>query len=33
MNFKDFNQIFNYYDKDGSGNLDYKEFASIIFNG
>jgi len=27
------NQLFNYYDKDGSGNLDYKEFTAIVLGG
>jgi len=27
---KDLNSLFNYYDSDGSGALDYKEFSSIL---
>lgn len=29
-NKKDLNMLFNYYDSDGSGSLDYKEFTQIL---
>ena len=30
---REVDQLFAYFDKDGSGTLDYKEFTSILING
>jgi Ca2+-binding EF-hand superfamily protein len=32
-NKKDIETLFNYYDSDKSGSLDYKEFTAIIVGG
>jgi Ca2+-binding EF-hand superfamily protein len=32
MCFQDLKDLFEFYDADGSGTLDYKEFSSILFD-